>query len=342
MESLITLVTENTVVKQVPCSIVSSKSIAYICLRRFEGLAKNIFPSIIGSWMPPTMNHQYYNSLVCMDMENYTWGDLAPLYRGLANLRSVLVQCNTKFQLYKEVKTILIEYLVNFTESRISSHHLRFSLIGFGSYNKLHSTLSDSISEPSPLPSRSHSYAQRVLPLHSRSCLPPPFVVAPAAWGSPPSIVAPPAIVAPPPIVAPPAVVAPPPLVAPPRIVTPPPVVAPVLAPPPVVVPMLAPPLYLHLHPSLQIRRSRSAAPDPPLQIRRSRSIAPDPSPAASSPPPRCRLCCRHAVLFWVFGSCFWSSFWIQRHWKHHFEIKSSTVNLVLGFVLDPKTFLLF
>ncbi|XP_052724122.1 disease resistance protein RPV1-like [Vigna angularis] len=147
MESLITLVTENTVVKQVPCSIVSSKSIAYICLRRFEGLAKNIFPSIIGSWMPPTMNHQYYNSLVCMDMENYTWGDLAPLYRGLANLRSVLVQCNTKFQLYKEVKTILIEYLVNFTESRISSHHLRFSLIGFGSYNKLHSTLSDSISE---------------------------------------------------------------------------------------------------------------------------------------------------------------------------------------------------
>lgn len=81
-----------------------------------------------------------------MDIDN-NWEDIGPLLSSLENLRSVLVQCDTKFQLHKEVKTILVEYLVNFTESRISNHHLRFSLIGVGSYNNLQNTLSDSISE---------------------------------------------------------------------------------------------------------------------------------------------------------------------------------------------------
>ena len=56
MKSLVTLIAENTVVKQVPFSIVSSKSFGYISLRGFEGLSHNFFPSIIRSWMLPTMN----------------------------------------------------------------------------------------------------------------------------------------------------------------------------------------------------------------------------------------------------------------------------------------------
>ncbi|XP_027907357.1 TMV resistance protein N-like isoform X2 [Vigna unguiculata] len=147
MESLITLVTENTAVKHVPCSIVSSKSIGYISLCGLEGLSLNLFPSLIRSWMPPTMNPQSYISLYCMDMENNNWHDLAPLFGGLGNIRSVLVQCDTEFQLFKQVKTLLVEYDDNFTESRISKHQLRFSLIGVGSYNELCNTLSNSVSE---------------------------------------------------------------------------------------------------------------------------------------------------------------------------------------------------
>ncbi|XP_052723315.1 uncharacterized protein LOC128193579 [Vigna angularis] len=88
-------------------------------------------------------------------------------------------------------------------------------------------------------------------------------------------------------------------LVAPPP-VAPPPVAPPPVAPPPVVVPVLAPPLYLHLHPPLQIRRSRSAAPDPPLQIRRSRSTAPDHRrclSTASPLRPQRHRCCLPAVV---------------------------------------------
>ncbi|XP_027908248.1 TMV resistance protein N-like isoform X2 [Vigna unguiculata] len=60
MESLIIIMAENTVVKQVPFSIVSSKSMGYISLRRFEGLSHNLFPSIIRFWMSPTMNPLSY------------------------------------------------------------------------------------------------------------------------------------------------------------------------------------------------------------------------------------------------------------------------------------------
>jgi len=147
MESLIILVTENTVVKQVPYSVISSKSIGYISLRGFEGLPHNIFPSIIRSWMSPIMNPQSYISTFSMDMENNNWRDLVPLHSGLANVRSVLVQCDTAFQLSQQVKIILAEYDLNIIESRISKHQLRFSLIGVGCYNEFLNTLSDSVSE---------------------------------------------------------------------------------------------------------------------------------------------------------------------------------------------------
>ena len=147
MKSLITLVAENTAVKQVPFSIVSSKNIAYISLCGLEGLSNSIFPSIIRSWMSPTLNTQSFVSPFCVDMENNNWCDLAPLYSGLANLRSVLVQCDTEFQLSKQMKTILVEYSVNFTESRISQHQLRFSLTAVGCYNEFLNILCDSVSE---------------------------------------------------------------------------------------------------------------------------------------------------------------------------------------------------
>ena len=157
MESLTTLMADNTAVKKVPFSIVSSKSIGYISLCGFVGLARNVFPSIIQSWMSPTMNPLFFIrpfsgtscSLVSMNTQNNTLGELAPMLRGLSDLRSVLVQCETEFQLSKHVKTILVEDVVNFTELGISRHQLRSSLIGVGSYKAFFDNLSDQISEVS-------------------------------------------------------------------------------------------------------------------------------------------------------------------------------------------------
>ncbi|XP_020238467.1 TMV resistance protein N isoform X1 [Cajanus cajan] len=164
MESLTTLFAENTAVKQVPFSIVSSKSIGYISLCGYEGLSRNVFPSIIRSWMSPTMNPLSYfrpfcttsSYLVSMDMQSDNLGDLGPMLSNLSNLRSVLVQCDTEFQLSKQVQTILNDVFgVNFTEleitsrtSQISKQYLRSYLIGIGSYDQeVFNTLSNSISE---------------------------------------------------------------------------------------------------------------------------------------------------------------------------------------------------
>jgi len=144
IESLITLIAENTVVKQVPFSVVSSRSIGYLSLRGFETLSHNLFPSIIQSWMSSMMNPLSYIHLF-MDIEDNSWDDITPLLSSLTKLRSVLVQCDTEFQLSKQVKTILVQYGANITESEISKHHLKSSLTFVGRYKEFFITVSDSI-----------------------------------------------------------------------------------------------------------------------------------------------------------------------------------------------------
>ncbi|KAL2576400.1 hypothetical protein AAZX31_16G078000 [Glycine max] len=169
MESLTTLIADNTAVKQVPFSIVSSKSIGYISLCGFEGLSRNVFPSIIWSWMSPTMNPLSYighfygtsSSLVSMDIHNNNFGDLAPTFRSLSNLRSVLVQCDTQIELSKLCRTILDDINgSDFTELRMTPYISQFSkhslrsysyLIGIGTgtgtYQEVFTTLNNSISK---------------------------------------------------------------------------------------------------------------------------------------------------------------------------------------------------
>ncbi|XP_068479015.1 uncharacterized protein [Phaseolus vulgaris] len=147
MESLRTLIAENTAVKQVPFSIVRSKSIGYISLRGFEGLPPNLFPSIIRSWMSPTTNSISYINSFCMDMEDNSWDDIQPFLSSLANLRSVLVQCDTEFQLSKQLKNILVEYFATTTESGISKQHFGSSLIGVGAYHEFFNAVSHNVSK---------------------------------------------------------------------------------------------------------------------------------------------------------------------------------------------------
>jgi len=146
MESLRTLIAENTTMKHVPFSIVSSKSIGHISLCGFERLSRNFFPSIIRSWMSPVMNPISYIHSLCMDMNN-NWDDIAPLLSSLTNLRSILVQCDSEFQLSEQVKFILVEYFANFTESGISKQQFRSPLIGLGTYQEFFNSVSDNISE---------------------------------------------------------------------------------------------------------------------------------------------------------------------------------------------------
>ncbi|XP_017442549.1 disease resistance protein RUN1 isoform X2 [Vigna angularis] len=145
MESLVTLIAENTIVNHVPFSILSSKSIGHISLRGFERLSRNIFPSIIRSWMSTVMNPISYIHSLCMDIDN-SWENIGPLLSSLENLRSVLVQCDTEYQLSKQVKSILVEYFANFAESGISKQ-FRSSFIRLGTYHEFFNAVSDNISE---------------------------------------------------------------------------------------------------------------------------------------------------------------------------------------------------
>ena len=156
MESLTTLIAENTSVKQVPFSIVKSKSIGYISLCGYEGLSRNVFPSIIFSWMSPTMNPLSRIRPLCDISSSLVSSDLAPILSSLSNLRSVFLQCDQDFQLSKQVQTIHDEvYGGKFTQldissyhtSQISKHSLRSYLIGIGTYQEVLNTLSNSISE---------------------------------------------------------------------------------------------------------------------------------------------------------------------------------------------------
>jgi len=130
MESLTTLIAKDTGVKDVPYSIVRSQSIGYISLCGFEGLSRDVFPSLIWSWMSPTMNSLPRISpfgnmalyLASINVQNDNLGFLSPMVRSLSKLRTVWVQCGSKLQLTRELQRILDnQYDVNFSESETSN-----------------------------------------------------------------------------------------------------------------------------------------------------------------------------------------------------------------------------
>ncbi|CAI8608217.1 unnamed protein product [Vicia faba] len=134
MESLAMLIADNTAIKKVPFSIVISKRIRYISLCGYEGFSRDTFPSIIWSWMSPTMSSLPFSSLL--------------------HLRIIGVQFRSKIQLTQELRRILDDqYDVRFTEvetshaPQISNHSLRSLLIGMGSFYMVINTLSKSISQ---------------------------------------------------------------------------------------------------------------------------------------------------------------------------------------------------
>ncbi|XP_058729208.1 putative disease resistance protein At4g11170 [Vicia villosa] len=90
MKSLTTLIADKTAITQVPFSIVRSKSIKYISLPGFEGFSRDVFPSLILSWMSPSNN---VVSLV------QTAGSMSSI--------GLYVKCGSKLQLSQDVARIL-------------------------------------------------------------------------------------------------------------------------------------------------------------------------------------------------------------------------------------------
>jgi hypothetical protein len=114
MESLTALIANNTAITRVPFSVVRSKSIGYISLCGYEGFARDVFPSIILSWMSPTNNltspFQTYaamSSLVSLDLPNSNSHDLSSFSNQLPRLRSLWVDCKSEYQLSLDAKIIL-------------------------------------------------------------------------------------------------------------------------------------------------------------------------------------------------------------------------------------------
>ena len=162
MESLTTLIADNTSIKQVPFAIVRSEKIGYISLCGYEGLARNVFPSLIWSWMSHTRGHLsciqpsgiMLSSIVSMDIQDNNLVNLLPNLSEFSKLRSISVQCDSDFQVTQELRIILHELCkVNFSESenadlsQISENSLASYLIGMGSYQQVFDMLSNSISK---------------------------------------------------------------------------------------------------------------------------------------------------------------------------------------------------
>ncbi|KAI5422994.1 hypothetical protein KIW84_046128 [Lathyrus oleraceus] len=163
MESLTTLIAKGTSVKQVPYSILRLKSIGYISLCGYEGLSRDVFPSIIWSWMSPMVNSlprispfgSMSLSVVSLDVKSDIMAYQSTIISSLSKLRSVWVQCHSEIQLTQELRKFSDDlYDVNFNEletsedvPQISNLSLRSLLIGMGSFQLVIDTLSKSISQ---------------------------------------------------------------------------------------------------------------------------------------------------------------------------------------------------
>ena len=114
MTSLTTLVADNTAVTRVPFAVVRSKSIGFISLCGFEGLASNVFPSIIQSWMSPTNDILSFAktfagtpALEFLDEQNDSFYGLPSVLKDLQNLQRLWLKCESEAQLNQTLASIL-------------------------------------------------------------------------------------------------------------------------------------------------------------------------------------------------------------------------------------------
>jgi Leucine-rich repeat (LRR) protein len=99
MVSLTTLIADKTAITKVPFSIVRSKSIGYISLCGFQGFSRDVFPSIIQSWMSS-------NNVISRALTPVSMSSLGS-FKDLLKLQILYVECGSKLQLNQVVARIL-------------------------------------------------------------------------------------------------------------------------------------------------------------------------------------------------------------------------------------------
>ncbi|WVZ17268.1 hypothetical protein V8G54_010250 [Vigna mungo] len=114
MVSLTTLVADKTAIRSVPFSIVRSKSIGYISLCDYKGFSRDVFPSIIWSWMSPVNSLSYrvqtlvdMSSLVSLDVQNSSSKQLSYISEELPKLGSLWIECGSDLELSRDTTSIL-------------------------------------------------------------------------------------------------------------------------------------------------------------------------------------------------------------------------------------------
>ncbi|MED6167347.1 hypothetical protein PIB30_001769 [Stylosanthes scabra] len=106
MESLTTLMADKTAITQVPHALLRLKSIVYVSLCDFEGLSRNVFPSIIWSWTSPTNNFSPQvqsfldlSNLVSLIVPSGNSQGLSSITRGLPQVQNVWLECSSQLQI---------------------------------------------------------------------------------------------------------------------------------------------------------------------------------------------------------------------------------------------------
>ncbi|CAL5186047.1 unnamed protein product [Lathyrus oleraceus] len=114
MESLTTLLANNTAITRVPFSVVRSQSIGYISLCGYQGFSRDVFPSIIWSWMSPSNNlssqfqtSSLMSSFAALDVPSSSSDELSAFSNHLPRLRSLWVDCKSEDQLSLDSKIIV-------------------------------------------------------------------------------------------------------------------------------------------------------------------------------------------------------------------------------------------
>ncbi|RHN59064.1 putative TIR domain, P-loop containing nucleoside triphosphate hydrolase [Medicago truncatula] len=100
MESLITLIADKTAITKVPFSIVRLKSIGYISFRGFEGFSRDVFPSLIRSWISPS------NNIISLVQTSVSMSSLGSS-KDLQKLRILCVECGSDLQLTQDIARFL-------------------------------------------------------------------------------------------------------------------------------------------------------------------------------------------------------------------------------------------
>lgn len=161
MESLTTLMADNTSLKQVPFSIIRFKKIGFISLCGYEGLAGDLFPSIIWSWMSPTTGRvssmqsfgSTSTSLVSVHIQDNNLGNLLSKLSEFSKLRSICVQCNSDLQLTQELRRIVDDFykvhsaMETTYAPQISENSVVSRLIGIGSHHQVMDMLRNDMTE---------------------------------------------------------------------------------------------------------------------------------------------------------------------------------------------------